>query len=67
MMTMRSQVLSASLRMWVEKMIALRSPAARMIERISAIWLGSSPAVGSSSTSRSGSPIMACASPTRCL
>jgi hypothetical protein len=43
--------------------VPARSPSARRISRISA---GSSPFVGSSSSSISGAPIMACAIPRRC-
>ena len=39
----------------------------RISSRISMIWLGSNPLVGSSSTNTSGSCIKAAASPTRCL
>ena len=67
MITMRSQVLSASLRMWVEKITVLARPASLMMERISTIWLGSRPEVGSSRIRTSGSLSMACANPTRCL
>ena len=54
MITMRSQVLSASLRMWVEKMTVFSRPASLMMARISTIWLGSRPEVGSSRIRMSG-------------
>jgi hypothetical protein len=40
MMTTRSQVASASLRMCVEKTTVLALPMRRMISRISTIWVG---------------------------
>src|SRR6185312_3933499 len=65
MMMMREQVACTSPRMWVEKMTVFSCPIDLMTVRISAIWLGSRPEVGSSRMSTSGSCTIACARPTR--
>ncbi len=65
MMAIRSQVASASERIWVEKIMVFSLPMPLIISRISAIWLGSRPEVGSSRIRISGSDIMAWANPTR--
>src|SRR6266436_718625 len=67
MMMMPSQTIETSGRMWVERMTVCWPPSDLISERISAIWRGSSPIVGSSRISTSGSPRSAWASPTRCL
>src|SRR5437762_3197696 len=61
MMIARVQAASTSSRMCVEKMIALFSPISRISVRTSCFWFGSSPSVGSSRMSTSGSWISACA------
>src|SRR5215467_13727361 len=66
-MTTRSQVISTSGKICVERMIVC-CPARFLIRpRTSLIWLGSSPTVGSSRIITSGLWTMACAMPTRCL
>src|ERR1019366_5794718 len=55
MMIAREQTASTSSRMCVEKMIPFFSPMRRINCRTSCFWFGSSPSVGSSSTSTSGS------------
>ena len=54
MMATRRQISVASARMCVLSSTAWSSPKARMTSRVSWIWPGSSPAVGSSSSSTSG-------------
>ena len=61
MMIARVHAASTSSRMCVEKMIALFSPIRRISVRTSCFWFGSSPSVGSSRISTSGSWISACA------
>ena len=60
-----SQVVSISERMWELKITVFSSPISLMILRIPKIWLGSSPVVGSSRMTTSGSWINAWAIPTR--
>ena len=55
MIIAREQTASTSSRMCVEKMIAFFSPMRRINCRTSCFWFGSSPSVGSSNTSTSGS------------
>src|SRR5258706_3550 len=62
MMIARGQAASTSSRMCVEKMIALLAPISRMSVRTSCFWFGSSPSVGSSRITTSGSWMSACAS-----
>src|SRR6516164_1470790 len=67
MMIARLHTASTSSSRWVEIMIAFSGRIAPMIRRISYSWLGSSPSVGSSRISTSGSCSNACATPTRRL
>ena len=67
MIRARVQTASTSSRMWVEMTIALSRDISRMSDRTSNFWLGSSPSVGSSRMSTSGSCSRACARPTRRL
>ena len=66
MMATRRQIIVTSGRMWVLNRTACASPKERITSRLSWIWPGSSPIVGSSSSSTSGVPSRAWASPTRC-
>src|SRR6266481_167224 len=66
MMMMLSQTIETSGRMCVERMTVCWPPSDLMSARISAIWRGSRPMVGSSRISTSGSPRRAWATPTRC-
>ena len=66
-MATRSQVISTSGRMCVEKKTVLPSlRSSRIRSRTSLRPSGSSPVIGSSSITSSGSPISACAIPIRC-
>src|SRR6516164_2613349 len=67
MMIARLHTASTSSSRWVEIMIAFSGRIAAMIRRISYFWLGSSPSVGSSRITTSGSCSSACATPTRRL
>ena len=67
MMMVREQVCSTSCRMCELNSTVCRSPSSLIRLRVSRIWLGSRPMVGSSSTSKSGSCMIASASPTRCF
>ena len=62
----RSQSVSTSASAWLDTKTACCSPRSRMSRRMSAPWVGSMPAVGSSSSRAGGSPTSATASPTRC-
>src|SRR6266853_413197 len=66
MMTMPSHTIDTSGRMCVERITVCWPASERISARISAICRGSSPMVGSSRISTSGSPSRAWASPTRC-
>src|SRR5262249_27255295 len=63
----RSATASTSCRMCVERRIVRFAAISRMVRRTSRIWLGSSPLVGSSMISTSGSCSSTWAIPTRCL
>src|SRR5438552_6314148 len=64
-MTTRSQRPSTSASAWLETRMACASPSVRMRRRVSTECAGSRPPVGSSRRRTGGSPISACASPTR--
>jgi hypothetical protein len=55
MMRMRLQVACTSGRMWVDRMTVFSLPISLMSDRISTIWFGSRPLVGSSRMRMSGS------------
>ena len=67
MMIARVHTASTSSRMCVEMTIAFSGAMLRIRVRTSCFWFGSSPSVGSSSTSTGGSCSSACARPTRRL
>ena len=67
MIRARVQTVSTSSRRWVEMTIALSRAISRISDRTSNFWLGSSPSVGSSRMSTSGSCSRAWARPTRRL
>jgi len=66
MISTREQTICTSGRMCVERITAWSRPSSRTSSRISRIWMGSRPTVGSSSTTTGGSWMMAWAMPTRC-
>src|SRR6266446_6511227 len=66
MISTRWQVATTSGRMWVERMMVCLPASDLISSRTSMIWAGSSPTVGSSRISTSGSLSSAWASPTRC-
>src|SRR3954471_1552254 len=66
MIRTRWQVATTSGRMWVERMMVCLPASDLISSRTSMIWAGSSPTVGSSRISTSGSLSSACANPTRC-
>ena len=61
----RSQIVCTSLRIWLERMTVWVSPRSWMRLRISIIWAGSRPTVGSSRMITLGLPSSAAAMPTR--
>src|SRR5213593_4219660 len=65
MISRREQVCWTSESTCVDRMTVRSLPSAPIKRRISTRWLGSSPSVGSSNTSRSGRCRIACARPTR--
>src|SRR3984957_17146734 len=67
MMIAREHTASTSSRICVEITIAFSGAICAISARTSCFWLGSSPSVGSSSTSTGGSCSSACAKPTRRL
>src|SRR5262249_54342088 len=64
MMTIREHSAPASASTWVDSS-TVQPSSPRSSSRISTVWTGSSPTVGSSRTSTGGSPSSACARPTR--